>query len=194
MSESLLSLVDKKASLPDISAHLDALPNAERIAQMRVMGHRDQERLWELAKGQAPIDLNAFVDATEQTIIYEGKNTVPVFSFFQKRFWRPSSGEIVGYNHNGGFITALTGPGYFVTVGAEDGEILFDYTKTPNLQPPGWPINNSRILTSAVFSGMKDYCRYVAKGVVIGAAFKGGKSRNQYFMLTRAEGASPSAQ
>jgi hypothetical protein len=184
----LAEMIEKGASLADISAHVDALAASDRIAQVRMLGHREQEKLWEIAKGRAPLDLSSFVDATESTIIYEGKNTLPAFSYFQKRFWRPASGDVVGYNHNGGFVTALTGPGYFLTVGADDGEILFDYTKSVSVQPPGWPAlrENSGMLAGVVFGGMKDYCRYVARGTVIGAAFKGGKPRNQYFMLTRA--------
>lgn len=184
---SLIELVEKDAPLKDISAHLDSLAAPDRIGQVRVMGHRDQEKLWKIAKGGAPVELSTFVDSTESTVIYEGKNTLPAFSFFQKRFWRPKAGDIVGYNHNGGFLTAITGPGYFLTTGADDGEILFDYTRDVSLQPPGWPAvkPNSGLLAGAVFGGMKDYCRYVARGTVIGAAFK-DKPLNQYFMLTRA--------
>jgi hypothetical protein len=185
---SLIELVEKGAPLADISAHLDALAPHDRVGQVRVMGHRDQEKLWQIAKGGAPIELASFVDSTEQTVIYEGKNTLPAFSFFQKRFWRPAAGDIVGYNHNGSLVSALSGPGYFLTVGADDGEILFDYTRDVGLQPPGWPQfkPNTALPGRLVFGGMKDYCRYVAKGTVIGAAFKTGKAMNQYFMLTRA--------
>jgi hypothetical protein len=185
---SLATMIEKGASHADISAHLDALAAADRVAEVRQLGHREQEKLWELTKGKAPIDVATFVNATEQTIIYEGKNTLPAFSFFQKRFWKPKAGEIVGYNHNGGFVTAVTGPGYFLTVNADDGEILFDYTREATIRPPEWPElkPNTGMLAGVVYGGMKDYCRYVAKGTVIGAAFKGGKSRNQFFMLTRA--------
>src|SRR5207253_2824006 len=47
-------------------------------------------------------------------IIFEGKNSLPAFTLFQKRFCRPSTGrgELWGYNHQA--LAWLTGPGYFV--------------------------------------------------------------------------------
>lgn len=184
----LAQLVAKGASHAELAAHLDALDPSARIAEVRQMGRAEQSKLWELAKGKSTLELDAFVGAQEQTVIYEGKNVLPVFSFFQKRFYRRASGVVVGYNHNDGFTTFFAGPGYFSVSGAADGEILFDYTRLPDFQPPGWPAiaPNSGIIPGAVYGGMLDYIRSVGRTTVIGAAFKGGKPRNQYFMLTRA--------
>lgn len=186
--DNLVALVDRGASFPDISAYLDALDANARVEEVRRMNRPQQSKLWELAKGRVALDIGVFVDGTEKTVIYEGKNVLPLFSRFQKRFYRPKEGPIVGYNHNGGFTMAVAGPGYFITDTADEGEILFDYTRLPQFQPPGWPAlkTNTGIIAGPVFGGMKDYIRYVARGTVIGAAFKDGKPRDQYFMLTRA--------
>ncbi|MCK6548496.1 hypothetical protein L6R52_21800 [Myxococcota bacterium] len=186
-SGSFASMIDRGASFDELRGFLDSLDRAGRITEMRTTGARQQKKLWELTKGHVPVVLTTFVDKTEETIIYEGKNSLPTFSLFQKRFFRTAKGDVVGYNHNGAFATFFSGPGYFVTEQAPDGELAFDYTKTVTLQPPGWPAlaPNSGLIPGIVFGGMIDYVRHVADGVVIGAAFKGGKPRNQYFMLAR---------
>lgn len=185
---SFAELIDKTAPIEDIAQHLDALAPADRVREVREIGRRLQTKLWDLAKGRHALSVQRFVDAPDQTVIYEGKNTVPVFSFFQKRFFRPKDGPVVGYNHNGGFVTGLVGPGYFLTEDSADGEILFDYTRLPSLQPPEWPAikPNTGFAAGLVYGGMKDYIRWVSDTTVIGAAFIAGKPRNQYFLLTRA--------
>lgn len=186
-SGALVSMIDRGASFAELRSYLDALDRAGRVAEIQKTGARQQAKLWTLTKGHVPVVLADFVDKTEETIIYQGKNSLPTFSHFQKRFFRTAKGDVVGYNHNAPFTTFFTGPGYFVTEQAPDGEVAFDYTKRVTLQPPGWPTPapNGGVIPAIVFGGMIDYVRHLAEGVVIGAAFKGGKPRNQYFMLAR---------
>ena len=83
----------------------------------------------------------------------------------------------------------VTGPGYFVVTHAGEGhagELLFDYTKDPAFEPSGWPAyrSNDRMGARFVFMDMHDYVRRVARGVVVGSAFRRGIHQNAYFTLT----------
>ena len=67
-------------------------------------------------------------------------------------------------------------------------EPYFDYTATPPAFPEGWPsyVPNDRGLSKAVFMNLKDYMRPVARGVIVGRAFKKGAPEGSYFVLARA--------
>ena len=127
------------------------------------------------------------------TVILEGRNSLPMFSRFQKRFYRTEPGGlIVGYNHQ--TMSFVTGPGYFVVQGPEGTgphptEPFFDYTVAATTQPEGWPAikPNDRGLSRAVYANMKDYCRRVARGVLVGKAYKLGVSQDAFFTLTKPE-------
>lgn len=183
---SFVELISSGASIEDIGAHLDGLDEANRIDEIRACGAKLQAKLWKAAAGKnvSPAD---FVPETEQTVIYAGKNTLPVFSFFQKRFWRPESGgDIVGYNHQS--MAKFTGPGYFITELGDNGELVFNYVKNAELQPANWPRiqPNNGLIPGAVYGNMLDYNRVVSKDTVIGCATKKGKEIGQYYLLTRA--------
>jgi hypothetical protein len=179
-------LIEDGAKVSDIGDHLDALDEAERIEQVRACGAKLQAKLWEAAEGQA-VTAQDFVEEPDKTIIYAGRNTLPAFNFFQKRFWRPADGgDIVGYNHQS--MSKITGPGYFVTEDGDNGELVFNYVKTAELQPPDWPglKPNTGLIPAAVYGNMLDYNRRVSKDTVIGCATKKGKTIGQYYLLTRA--------
>jgi hypothetical protein len=186
-TEQFVDLVDKRAPIADISVHLDALSPERRIAEVRRMGGARQAKLWDLAKGKGNVDIAAFVEGASKVNIYAGKNSLLFFTHFQKRFWRAPSGEVAGYNHNGALVSFFTGPGYFMVSPAGDGELVFDYTKIPTEKPSEWPAvrTNSGLIAGVVYGGMLDYVRFVSNSTIIGAAFKGGKPRNAYFLLTR---------
>src|SRR5439155_1005398 len=67
-----------------------------------------------------------------QTVIYAGKNSLAMFTHFEKRFVR-QGGAVVGYNNQS--MSFVTGPGYFTVVQAPAAErareLLFDYTRVP---------------------------------------------------------------
>lgn len=190
MSTTFASLIDKSAPLSDIAQHLDDLAPAERVRQVLAVDGRQQQQLFDLAKGKLSVTMDEFVPRSDETFIYELKNGLPMFNVSQKRFYRPQDGEIVGYNHTDAFATFWAGPGYFFARDSDDGEILFDYTRLPSLRPPGWPEikKNARGLVPRItYADMIDYCRRVSKHTVIGAAFRHGKPRNQTFILTLCE-------
>ena len=187
-------LVRDLASAAELASHLDALSPDERVDQVVALKGRGLAKLWEIVAGAAPITLEEMVPLSEQgTRIYEGRNSLPTFSRFQKRFTRLSTGQIIGYNHQ--TMAFVTGPGYFVVKpapadGEHQGELYFDYTEfdsaAPSEAPDGWPTfkPNEAGLSRLVYAHMKDFCRRIARGVLIGKAFKNDVSQNAWFTLT----------
>jgi predicted dehydrogenase len=123
-------------------------------------------------------------------VIHQGRNSLPAFNNFQKRFARMGSGDIAGYNHQA--MAWLTGPGFFVLREAHPEsdvpeELYFDYTAKPADWPKEWPRfkPNDSGVANLVYKNMKDYMRAVADGVTVGKAYKNGKSEDQYFILCR---------
>jgi hypothetical protein len=187
---SLVALLDRGGDYAAISAYLDALPYAQRLEQVLSVSGARVGRLYHAVAGGPALTFDDIVPTSTpagETVIHEGRNSLPMFSRFQKRFVRNTAGVIVGYNHQ--TMSFATGPGYFVTTEADathPGEIVFDYTQQPSFEPPGWPAYkpNTHLLGRAVYMNMKDYNRRVARGVLVGAAFKNGKAQNAYFTLT----------
>lgn len=183
----LSELVRRSAPAAALTAHLDALTPRQRVEQCLAVSGRLLPKLYKAVRGHLSSDVATLASPPKQTVIYELRNSLPVFNVAQKRFYRPASGEVVGYNHTGS-LAALTGPGYFFAVDGDDGELVFDYTRLPDLRPPGWPAirPNTGLIAGATYSNMIDYVRAVSSHTFVGAAFRRGKSRNAYFLLTRA--------
>ena len=177
--------------LAAIGARLDALDHAGRLAVTRSLGKRAQSRLYEAAAGRGGLTLESIVPAgvaPRTAVRHHGKNTLPMFSIFEKRFCRPAAGgdRLWGYNHQS--LAWLTGPGYFTArADATAGEIVIEYTEVPPEAPEGWPAvrSNSSGIGRIVYGGMVDVLRHVSKHVTIGAAFKKGKPLNSWFVLCR---------
>ena len=188
---SLASLVRSGGSARAIAAHLDSLAPYSRVQEVTSLGGGLVGKLYDAVAGNEPLTLEDFVPAGEKgTVIFEGKNSLPAFTHFQKRFARVGD-VVIGYNHQ--TMSFATGPGYFVVRNATPGEshpdeLFFDYTTEP---PRGWPSDwpaykpNTAGLSRAVYANMKDFCRRVANGVLVGKAFKSGISQGAYFTLTR---------
>lgn len=189
--ERLIALV--RAEPPDaaaIAAHLDGLAPGERLAAMRALsGPRLQARLFAAVAGNPRVTLDDLVPADAAPlgeVVFEGKNSLPAFTQFQKRFCRPPAGgaTLWGYNHQA--LAWLTGPGYFVVHDDPAGAAL-DYREVPGDRPRAWPAvrPNDRGVASLVYGGMVDYLRRVSRDVFIGSAYKGGRERGNYFLLCR---------
>ncbi len=60
--------------------------------------------------------------------------------------------------------------------------------RPPPAEPAGWPAYkpNERGLSRFVYGHMHDYVRRVARGVVVGKAYRHGKEQDAYFSLTLA--------
>ena len=200
----LLSLVeDPSASIESIGAWLDGLDEDVRLAQIRSLGRKPQRALYGKAQASAPMTLDDVVPPgtpARTEVIHEGRNTLPLpgsLKLFQKRFARTEDGtpRLFGYNQSP-FVGPI-GPGCFValtTAGKPEwearGGVVVDYFQVPDGPiPDGWPrvVKNSRGLSFFVYDGTRDFLRRVSKHVSIGAAYKGEKALDHYFMLCRRE-------
>jgi len=192
---SLAHLLDARASAQEIGSYLDALPTQERVRQVLSVTGRGVARLYHAVAGGTPLSLDELVPPSSTgTVVYEGRNSLPVFSRFQKRFIRLEGDRVIGYNHNPPLVALLTGPGYFwVRPATGEGELgkelYFDYTEPPPAEPPGWPAYKPNLsgLARFVYGNMKDYMRRVARGVVVGKAYKSGVDQKAYFSLSLPE-------
>jgi hypothetical protein len=208
---SLVSLLASRASAKEIAGFLDGLAPSARLEQVLAVKGRDVGRLYHAVADAPPVTLEEIVpQGAKGTLIYEGRNSLPMFTRFQKRFTRVEGGlgaergssaqspqasnatMIVGYNHQ--TMSVVTGPGYFVVKpatgeGKHATEPYFDYTEAPPVEPAGWPPfkPNDRGLSRLVYMDMKDYVRRVARGVIVGKAYKLDVDQKAYFSLTLPE-------
>ncbi len=176
--------------LAGLTTYLDGLDHRQRVAESRLLKGRHQSRLFEAAKSHKPITLEDFVPSSAPNlseVIHHGRNTLPTFNFFQKRFCRPEgkSDELWGYNE--GSTRWIVGPGYFITRPSEPGEVVIDYYDVPPGKAATWPQirKNSRGISFFVYHRMRDYMRGVSKHLSIGRAFREGKAMDAWFVLVR---------
>lgn len=172
-----------------LAAFLDGLDEAGRVREVQALPGGALKLLWAACAGALPLTLDEFVPPTladGAMLTYAGKNSLPLFSLFEKRFTR-QGGAVIGYNQSG--PSPLIGPGYFTVVPAtgKPGELLFDYDLPPAAAPAGWPAvrRNDRGLSWVVFRHLHDFCRRVATGVVIGEGTRRGKPMGAFFVLAR---------
>lgn len=196
MAHTLESLVAGGATFEELSSFSDALEPEERATQVRALSRRSIPRLFQLAQPpeghacQAQVDLLVPREVPPgHSVDWSGKNSLPAFSRFSKRFTRSSEPSMV-IGMNAQWSSFATGPGYFLAaVYAEHPEeLLFDYTRTPQSAPPGWPAvhGNESGIGALVYGHMIDHVRPVGRHVLVGAAFTtSGKPRNIYFALAR---------
>jgi len=183
---------------PDlVAALLDGLSDELRPRVVRRLGPADQRALYEKVEGFAAlrlVDLVAPSRADLQEVRHLGRNTLPAFRIFEKRFCRlpgtdPAAPEsLAGYNFQ--TMSILTGPGYFVArEDPEHHEVLVDYNQLPTSRPDSWPQirSNERGLSRFVYGFMVDRLRRVSEHVTIGSAARKGKDMGSYFVLSRAD-------
>lgn len=187
------------ASRVDIVAVAKAFESAsprERVGIVESITGRQQMRLWEASDGRrvtigemVPPDLGPLVP-----VIFHGRNSLPAFTRFQKRFCRPASDvdrdELWGFNYQPArWLAPLTGPGYFVAVDSIDptGSVAIDYRKVPPSRPEGWPEirDNTARLSRFIYQGLVDYLRRVSAHVLIGRATREGRLLPNTFLLCR---------
>ena len=118
-----------------ISDFLDSLDEPSRLEAVYSLDRPQQRALWRAVDGFRSVRIVDMVppgtpDLT--AIVHYGKNSLPMFRLFEKRFYRPdgqdpaSPSELGGANFQS--IQLLTGPGYFVAVDSpKRPEVLVDY-------------------------------------------------------------------
>lgn len=187
----LRALLQAETPHTEITRHLDALDPEERLRQVLAVKGKWVKALYERMAAAPPATLDEFVPpaSTGTTLIYEGRNSLAMFTRFQKRFFRTKSGVVVGYNHQS--MQWATGPGYFVVQPADGqppvpNELYIDYISEPSEIPEGWPPfkPNSRGLSKAVYYNTHDYMRRVASGVYVGKAYRLTEDIDAHFSLT----------
>lgn len=179
----------------EVARFLDALAPNERVEAIRGVGRAEQRRLYEAAEGFGSVRLADLVAPSVPdlaTVRHFGRNTLPLFTHFEKRFCRPRGadgakpGLLYGFNFQA--LSWLTGPGYFV---ARDHpsrpEVCIDYREVPPEQPAGWPPlrSNDAGPGRLVYGGMVDTLRRVSEHVTIGSAARRGRDLGSWFLLCR---------
>ena len=189
MSDLLALFRSSSLDLAAIARWFDAASQEARVAGMRSLGKSQQRALFHATANAEALTIDYMVparlgDLTE--VIHEGKNSLPLFTQFQKRFARlPGRPDtLVGYNHQ--TMSAFTGPGYY-EARVDGRQIAVDYTKLPSQKVASWPpiIPNSARLGRFVYADMIDYLRRVSAHVTIGRAVRHGKETENYFLLCR---------
>jgi len=177
-----------------LSGFLDGLTAAQRQAAVRELSGKEQAALFEAAKDLKPLTIADFVPEGVpplSEVIHEGKNSLPLFSTFQKRFCKPAAGtagELWGYNEQP--MRWATGPGYFKVREIDSGQVLIDYLEVPPGKVESWPaiVPNSARLSRFVYFHTQDTMRGVSKHVSVGRAARDGKWMDNWFILCRTEG------
>jgi len=186
------------AATVDLNAtaeEFEAAPPRERVAITESLDRSDQEKLWHAAAGR-PVSIGEMVPrdlGPLRPVIFHGKNSLPAFTHFQKRFCRPAADvdrdELWGYNYQPtAWLAPLTGPGYFVAYDSSGlGSVAVDYTRIPAGKPAEWPEihDNSYRLSRFIYNGTIDYLRRVSEHLLIGRATRAGKEMPNWFLLCR---------
>ena len=197
-TQALCAMIRDASLPPDAMATLlDGLPDEVRPRVVRRLDRPTQRALYEKVAGFRPVrlvDLVAPAKADLEQVRHLGRNTLPAFRIFEKRFCRLPGGSpdapeaLAGYNHQ--TMAAVTGPGYFMArEDPEHGEILIDYGRLPTSKPGSWPAirSNERGLGRFVYGFMVDRLRRVSEHVTIGSAARNGRDLGSYFALCRAD-------
>lgn len=195
-------LKNTAAPMADISALLDNASAEHRRAALFSLSRAQQRSLYERAAASPTLTLDDLVPPGASTltpVVHAGKNSLPVFRDFEKHMCRPDDGSARIFGFNEGFTRPFIGPGYFVAMPtglptdnapswAARGGVVVDYFQVPNTTvASGWPavVDNSVGLQRFVYAGMRDYLRKVSIHASIGAAFKGEREFNSWFILCR---------
>jgi hypothetical protein len=178
--------------MDEIEGYLNEVSELRRLAEVRSLSRIHLAHLFEAARNYKPLDLDFFAAAWGdplKEVIHYGKNSLPVFTQFQKRFCMPDretpEPQRWGYNHQD--MTQFTGPGYFVAKDCGDGEVVIDYYLVPPAKPAEWPEihENDYKLSRFIYFHTRDYMRKVSDHVSIGRAVKEGKIMDAWFVLCR---------
>ena len=195
LSELAARLAETPLRMKELASLLDGATHDERVRWVHATSRADQRRLWQAAEGFLPLALADLVPpqrADGETVRHFGKNTLPAFTHFEKRFCRPAGQDaqrptaLYGFNFQS--LAWLTGPGYYVAhADPVLPEVLIDYRELPPAAPVGWPPLRRNEVGAArfVYGFMVDRLRRVSEHVTIGSAARNGRDLGSWFLLTR---------
>jgi hypothetical protein len=185
-------LQSEQTRLADVTEHLRKLPHDKRVEQSVELCKKSQVRLWDLAAGASEaVTLDYLVPKGAKLLEpfpFEGRNSLPMFTRFQKVFYRMPDGLLGGYNNQK--VYWITGWGYYVAEPSAKSakEVAVNYMKLPGEKPEGWPEikSNTAGLSRFVYGNTIDFLRWVSEDVVIGRATKRGEiDMPNWFVLCR---------
>lgn len=195
ISATLDALTTPQLDRDEAAGRFEEASPRERVEITESIDAKTQARLWEACEGRT-VTIAEMVPpgfGPLRPVIFHGKNSLPMFTRFQKRFCRGTEGsgdELWGYNHQPAtWLAPLTGPGYFVAYDSPTGlgSVAVDYTRIPTAKPAEWPDihDNTYRLSRFIYNGMIDYLRRVSEHLLIGRATRDGKDMPNYFLLCR---------
>ena len=201
MLDFVAMVTDDGVPMEAVAAYLDGLPPAARREAAHALRRKEQRALYRKALASKGLTLADFVPADRAALTavrHAGRNTLPLpgkHTYFEKRFCRPEDGSARLFGYNEAPSRGLIGPGYFVARSTEGeaewterGAIVVDYFLVPDGPVvAGWPtvVPNNKGLQVLVYHRTRDFMRRVSTHVTIGAAWKGEKSLDHYFVLVR---------
>jgi hypothetical protein len=196
-------LSDPAVDVGTIADALDAAAAESRAEAVLSLNRAEQRALYAKAAQSRPLGLADFVPpdrAPLEPVRHRGRNTLPMLrrlQLFEKRFCRPHDGPARLFGYNESPFIGMIGPGFFVALGTDDqprwldrGAIVIDYFLVPDADvAESWPavVPNTKGLQRFVYHGTRDFMRRVSQHVTIGAAFKGERALDHYFVLVRAD-------
>jgi hypothetical protein len=196
----LRNLISPNLDLERLANVLDELGHSGRLWSVHQWTGGDMAKLWEASAGVRPIGLDDFVPPSTEPlveVIHHGKNSLPAFIYFQKRFCRPKNPEskdtLVGYNYQ--WHGGVTGPGYFVAhPSADAGMVDIDYTQTPKEKADAWPViaPSGVRLGRFIYHGTVDVMHGLSSHVTVGRARRKDGFMDAWFVLVREDLTPPS--
>ncbi|MFT7522126.1 MAG: hypothetical protein ACI9MC_004278 [Kiritimatiellia bacterium] len=171
--------------LEPLATAFESYPMDGQVNWMRSLGGGQLKALWYLAeKSDYLLDVDDFAREDGAVTVCRGKNHLPIFSWFEKRFVK-IDGEVVGYNETG-WQKSWVGPGHFVLRPSPEieGELWVDYRLTPKATHPDFPAlhTNDRLMTwpgpfaRLAYGGLLDRLRRVSDHLLIGRSCTQGLS------------------
>jgi hypothetical protein len=187
----LTVFLEPKINLSSIAHILDGLGPSGRLDTIRGWDAKTMSALWDAAKGFKKLTVEHLVPASVgpmTEVAHTGKNSLPLFTPVNKRCARTEDGVVFGFNDVD--TRVWVGPGYFIAHPAEGaGEIAIDYRELPARTLEGWPpiVPNSDRLGRFVWDDLVDVMRGISSHVAIGKSFRGGKSLDVWFTVSRVD-------
>ena len=175
------SLIAGGATAEEVRQHLIELDPGPVHEECLALSPAELRTLWQRASADEVRPQARLV--TGASAVYVGRNSLRLFSSFEKWFARLGD-HVVGCNRHP--LSSFIGPGYFSVV--ERGtDLEFDYSVVPSEAPTGWPrpAANTRLMARPVYGGLLDRVVWLTASTLIGAAFRDTRPLDSYFILVR---------